>query len=80
MNTPITPKPCQNTFLEEDGYCTKCGENHFQKRDGTKGKRGKSNARFAPKHHTPRPIKMYANEDEEMAAEVVIEMDGLWLH
>ena len=24
-------KVCNNSFLEEDGYCVKCGKNHFLK-------------------------------------------------
>lgn len=25
-----TSTPCKNQFLEDDGYCTQCGKNHFQ--------------------------------------------------
>ena len=25
------PQTCTNSFLEEDGYCVKCGKNHFLK-------------------------------------------------
>lgn len=48
--TTGSTKTCKNTFLENDGYCTQCGKNHFEQKS-----RRTAPIYTNPKAPTPKP-------------------------
>ena len=50
---PLAKGSCNNPFLQSDGYCTKCGQNHLQGRK----KRGKASALAAWSNHVNKVVE-----------------------
>lgn len=53
---------CTNQFLEKDGYCTMCGENHFKNRRKAQRPATKSKQRPVVNPITQAPPKYQASE------------------